>query len=376
MGRPKRILQDELPYHVTTRTVHELKGFNPSVRQLNTDFHTVLAAEWQRNNRPKRKSALSRFAKKIVDMLITPSGRSRGKGKTSRRYDHEKVVRKAHYERQLQKQKRTQTKKGKGKKSGKKHQNKRTNGSKRSGGSISNKPQKQSTPKPIVKKVRRKPSEEGAFKNVSRYIVMYIIVLALQEILSMGFELYHFVLMDNHYHMIGKATRETIDKVMHKFNLFIAKQMNQLLGRKGRFFAERYKSNIVGTDELGGVLLRYVYQNPVRARIVIKPEDHDMTTYRVYVKGAEFLVDLSGECPIIQYLCPDKSSQAKFVKELVRGSLPPELAARLKYALRRHVVWMTAETYESLSPELQAAIKEHYIKLDESLKRYDLYSHI
>jgi len=373
MGRPKRVFQDELPYHVTSRTVHELKGFFPHIQRLNTDFQTAIAAQWRQNNKPTRKKSVEKLAAKVVNMFFTRSERSEKEGSDRRRYDSEavQVYARAAKRREQEKNKKNQGKKKgtKGKKTGKK-------------GKSTRKPTRparmfsKSWLKQELKDEQRAEKGEFIFKYFSRQLILAIITLALQQIVAMGFELHHFVLMENHYHMLGKAAKATIDKVMHKFNLFIAKQINQLLGRKGAFFDGRYKANIVGTDELGGVLLRYVYQNPVRAKIAIYPENHDMTTFIVYIKGDKFRVDLSTDCPIIEYLCPDKDKRPQFVKELVRGQLPEDLAARLRFALRRHVVWMTSETYERLSERLKEEIREHYIKLDQALKRYDLYSRI
>ena len=374
MGRPRRILQSELPYHLTSRTVSGLNGFNPNMNQLNRQFQEAISAEWRRQNKPTRKTAVERFAKKVVEMFFTVSERNKKKGEDRKRYDREAVERVARAERlrlqerkrQRKKKERKNNKKGKNRKNLTQNKNQKASNKKFSKGWLR---------KELANQNRVEQGQVG-FKHLSRQIVLGVITLALFEIAKMGFELHHFVLMDTHYHMIGKALKCTIDVVMHKFNLFIAKQMNQLLGRTGAFFAERYKSNIVGTDELGAVLLRYVYQNPVRARVVIVPEDHDFTTYIVYVKGDKFRVDVSGDCPIIEYLCPDKGERRKFVKELVRGQLPADLAARLRFVLRRHVVWMTADTYERLSEGLKEQIREPYIKLDQSLKRYDLYCRI
>ena len=375
MGRPKRILQNELPYHLTSRTVDGLYGFMPHISQMNEEFQAALMAEWKGQNKPTRKSSIQRLAQKAAQMFFTPSERNAQKGIDRPRYDSEAVMLKAREERLRERQE-----KSKKHKSGKKK-----NKSKKKSNQASNSP-------PPKRKSARKYSKawfanqlqdekraekaQFMFKYFSRELIIAIVVMALWEIIKMGFQLHHFVLMGNHYHMLGTAAKATIDKIMHKFNWFIAKQMNLVLGRKGAFFAERYKSNIVGTDELGAVMLRYIYQNPVRAKLAILPEDHDFTTFLVYVKGEKFRVDISGECPIIQYLCPDKEKQGKFLKELVRGQLPPELCERLRFALRRHVVWMTADTYERLSEELKEEVREHYIKLDESLKRYDLYSRL
>ena len=60
---------------------------------------------------------------------------------------------------------------------------------------------------------------------------------------------------------------------------------NQKYQRKGALIASRYKSIPVEIDEYFIPLLRYIHQNPLRARMVEKIEDYPYSSYQEYLHG-------------------------------------------------------------------------------------------
>lgn len=82
------------------------------------------------------------------------------------------------------------------------------------------------------------------------------------------FELYCFVLMNNHYHLLIQTPELNLDKIMHNFNLKLSKKIAQKSGRINRIFGARYKWSLVNTNEYFSNVYKYIYQNPLRAGIV------------------------------------------------------------------------------------------------------------
>jgi putative transposase len=101
----------------------------------------------------------------------------------------------------------------------------------------------------------------------------------------MNFELYGFILMDNHYHMIIKTTGAPLQDIMHRINYKYSKYYNYVNSRTGHVFENRYKGILVKEDKYLLSLLRYVHQNPVRARLCDRVSDYQWSSDLYYRKN-------------------------------------------------------------------------------------------
>lgn len=98
-----------------------------------------------------------------------------------------------------------------------------------------------------------------------------------------GILIHSYVLMDNHYHLILETPKGNLLKVMHGINSRYTIYFNRRHNRVGHLFQGRYKAIIVDKDAYLVPLSRYVHLNPVRARVVEKPEHYRWSTYCGYI---------------------------------------------------------------------------------------------
>lgn len=98
-----------------------------------------------------------------------------------------------------------------------------------------------------------------------------------------GYLLHCYMLMSNHYHLILDTPNSDISKIMHYINGSYTNYINRRRKRSGHLFQGRYKAVLVDVDSYLLELSRYVHLNPVRARMVKKPEDYTYSSYRSYV---------------------------------------------------------------------------------------------
>lgn len=77
-----------------------------------------------------------------------------------------------------------------------------------------------------------------------------------------------FTLMNNHYHLLVSTPNSDLDKFMQFFNRRFSKQLTKYSGMINQKFSNRYKWTIVGDERYLQNVYRYIYQNPIRARIV------------------------------------------------------------------------------------------------------------
>jgi putative transposase len=99
-----------------------------------------------------------------------------------------------------------------------------------------------------------------------------------------GYRLHCYVLMGNHYHLVIETPDGNMNKVLHCINGSYANYINRKRNRNGHLLQGRYKGILVDRDAYLLELSRYLHLNPVRAKIVERPEDYRQSSYRSYVK--------------------------------------------------------------------------------------------
>jgi REP element-mobilizing transposase RayT len=77
-----------------------------------------------------------------------------------------------------------------------------------------------------------------------------------------GMRVVHFSIQGNHLHLIVEADgREALSKSMKGLSVRIAVGLNQLAGRHGTVFADRYHAHVLGSPREVANTIRYVLNN-------------------------------------------------------------------------------------------------------------------
>lgn len=95
-------------------------------------------------------------------------------------------------------------------------------------------------------------------------------------------EIAAYCIMDNHVHIVISGEIYDLSKVMKGINIKYAIKFNKEADRIGHVFQDRYKSEVIANDTYLLCVVRYVHNNPVKAKIVKKPEDYPWSSYREY----------------------------------------------------------------------------------------------
>ena len=104
------------------------------------------------------------------------------------------------------------------------------------------------------------------------------------------FTVYAYCLMTNHVHMLLKTENEGIGNIIRRITVGYAQYHNIKNSRTGHLFQNRFKSEPVDTDEYFLTVLRYIHQNPLKAKMVKKIEDYKWSSYNAYVNKNNTLV--------------------------------------------------------------------------------------
>ena len=108
----------------------------------------------------------------------------------------------------------------------------------------------------------------------------------------LGFKIYGFVIMDNHAHwLIQVQAKHGLSSVMQKVLLSFGRYYREKRPYVGHFWQGRYKSVSITTDKAMLEVLKYVHENPVKAKIVDRCEDYIYSSAHKYLNGRNDIVD-------------------------------------------------------------------------------------
>jgi REP element-mobilizing transposase RayT len=98
-------------------------------------------------------------------------------------------------------------------------------------------------------------------------------------------DVFAYVLMDNHYHLLVRTRRANLKKAMQWFGTTYTQRFNRRHVRSGHLFQGRYKSIIIQNDVYLLQLSCYIHRNPLRAGIVKRLAGYRWSSYNVYAYG-------------------------------------------------------------------------------------------
>jgi putative transposase len=134
-----------------------------------------------------------------------------------------------------------------------------------------------------------------------------------------------YCMMDNHYHLLIETPDGNLSLGMRQLNGIYTQKYNYLHGKTGHVFQGRYKAILVDKESYLLELCRYVVLNPVRAKMINKPEVWKWSSYRYSAgikKGPPFLTTDW----IVGHFSRNKAEAQKlyrkFVKEGINANSP------------------------------------------------------
>lgn len=95
-------------------------------------------------------------------------------------------------------------------------------------------------------------------------------------------DVFAYVLMSNHYHILIRTRRANLKKAMHWFGTTYTQRFNRRHFRSGHLFQGRYKSIVVQNEAYLLQLSYYIHRNPLRAGMVKRLADYRWSSYMVY----------------------------------------------------------------------------------------------
>ena len=98
-----------------------------------------------------------------------------------------------------------------------------------------------------------------------------------------GFMVYAICLMDNHYHMLIKAShKHPISRIMQVLMLSYSNHYRRKYKYEGHVWQSRYKSRVIEREKYLFECIDYIHENPVKSEIVKAAGDYPYSSARVF----------------------------------------------------------------------------------------------
>jgi REP element-mobilizing transposase RayT len=87
------------------------------------------------------------------------------------------------------------------------------------------------------------------------------------------YRLHAWSIMPNHVHVVASPLNDwTLSRIAHSWKGFTASKANEILQRKGTFWAPEYYDRVIRDEQHYANALAYVAMNPVKAGLCERPE--------------------------------------------------------------------------------------------------------
>jgi len=100
-----------------------------------------------------------------------------------------------------------------------------------------------------------------------------------------GLEVWSYVLMVNHYHLVVRTRLANLSRAMQWLGVSYAAWFNAKHRRVGHLFQGRFKSFVIEEEDYLKRLILYVHRNPLRAGLVTRLAEYPWSSYRQLAYG-------------------------------------------------------------------------------------------
>jgi putative DNA methylase len=96
------------------------------------------------------------------------------------------------------------------------------------------------------------------------------------------YQMHAWVVMPNHVHVLFTPIDNwRLDRILHSWKSFTAKQANRILGRKGIFWQREYYDRYIRNAKHYDRVVAYIEHNPVEARLCAREQDWPFSSARL-----------------------------------------------------------------------------------------------
>lgn len=149
-------------------------------------------------------------------------------------------------------------------------------------------------------------------------------------------EIYSFVLMTNHIHLLLEAVNnnDNLALFMKQVSQRYGQHLNKQYKRSGTIWEGRFKSSPISQDRYLLACGRYIEMNPVRAGIVSQPEEYPFSSYRSKI-GFDEKKWLDFD-PMYMLMGETNEQRCKKYREWFQESIPQDEWDMIRKSIKRN----------------------------------------
>ena len=175
-----------------------------------------------------------------------------------------------------------------------------------------------------------------------------------------GFKPYAYCLMGNHIHILLKTETDNLETIFKKICGRYVYYYNVKYRRVGHLFQDRFKSEPVEDNTYLLTVLRYIHQNPVKAKLCSKIEDYPYSSYAEYLHESslvdcEFVLSMLSRKEYVQFNNQPSTDKCLEIMETTRYAVTDTQA---KAIIEKYTHCRTISEFQALDEKK----KERYIK--------------
>jgi len=127
--------------------------------------------------------------------------------------------------------------------------------------------------------ISRGNQKQQIFKQEDDYLRYLVLLKKYKKRYS--FKIYGFCLMPNHIHILGQVAKAAnLSKFMQVTKRTYTAHFNNSYKKVGHLWQGRFKSKVIVKDQYLINCINYIEYNPVRANIVLNPDEYMWSSYR------------------------------------------------------------------------------------------------
>ena len=140
------------------------------------------------------------------------------------------------------------------------------------------------------------------------------------------YELYAYCLMGNHIHLLLKTGEEPLDRIFRRIGASFVYWYNLKYQRVGHLFQDRFRSEPVEDDQYFLTVLRYIFRNPVKAGLCMKPEDYPYSNIMEYIGARQRTVPCLENDEFLAFVSQNNENPCMDIPETVRHGITDSVA--------------------------------------------------
>ncbi|SCG83978.1 hypothetical protein DW1_2414 [Proteiniborus sp. DW1] len=177
----------------------------------------------------------------------------------------------------------------------------------------------------------------------------YFIEQLQEQVEKKNISIVAYCLMNNHVHLLIHSELPKMTDAFKRINIKFAGLYNSKYERVGHVFQDRFKSEVIDSEGYLIRAMRYIHNNPVKAKIAINTDDYYWSSYKEYIEGKNKLV------------CPRE-------REFILGLFSYSIEYFKSFHLEEEI-----EEFLEISEDLEQEREERAQKIiDKFLKKYDI----